>query len=353
MNLTEREQRIQTVCLLVLAGLGAAAGLWWFRPVLVPFVLSVFFAIGLTPVVDFQVRRWKLPHVLAVATTLLLALVVLGGIGLLVSTTVRQMAANADRYAERLGELAERVSAWLTAAGAPAPSVGGGLFGLSAERLGDLLLRIANAVMGILSDGVMVFIFLCFLLFGARTRTGPAAGLWGEIEPAIRNYIVVKIALSAATGILTGLLLWMLGVDLAMVFGLLAFLLNFIPSIGSIAGVLLPLPVVLLDPEATWVTVVAVLALPGGVQFVIGNILEPRMTGKSCRLHAITVLLALIFWGMLWGVVGMVLATPMTAVIRVLLSKSDVTRPMARLLAGDVGAVVSGAGSGDADLNLD
>ena len=348
MNEAEREQRIRTVCLLVIAALAVAAALWWFRPVLMPFVLAVFFAVALTPLVDLQVRRFRMPHFLAVVTTLIVALLVLGGVGLLVSASVRQMAASADRYAEHFGQLAEDAAAWFrSATGAPAAPAGEP-FNVPAERLGELLLRVADAVMTIVSNGLMMFIFLCFLLFGARTRSGPPGGLWGEIEPAIRKYLIVKILLSAATGILTGLFLWILGIELAMVFGLLAFLLNFIPSVGSITSVLLPLPVAIVDPETGWLTVLAVLILPGGVQLVIGNFIEPRMTGKSCQLHAITVLLALIFWGMLWGIVGMVLATPMTAVIRAMLSKNEITKPFADLMAGDGGAVLFGSEGRDA-----
>ena len=343
MDAIERERRIQTVCLLVLAALAVTVGLWWFRSVLVPFVLAVFFAFGLTPLIDLQVRRWHLPHVLAVVSTLVLGVVVLGGIGLLVSISVGQLTANADLYAVRATELADQVASWFSTTfhlTAIKPSEGG-LLGLTSERLGAFLLDVATAVTGILQDGALMLIFLCFLLFGSRTRTGPAGGLLGEIEPTVRNYITVKIVLSAATGILTGLWLWLMGVELAIMLGLLAFLLNFIPAIGSIIAVLLPLPIVLLDPQAGWMKFTGVLLPLWAMQFTIGNIIEPRMTGKSCQLHAIAVMLALMFWGMLWGIVGMLLATPLTALIRMLLGKSDLTRPVADLLAGDLRAVLS------------
>jgi AI-2 transport protein TqsA len=77
--------------------------------------------------------------------------------------------------------------------------------------------------------------------------------------------------------------------------------------------------------------------VPGAIQFAIGNVLEPRLMGKSMKMHPITILLALIFWGVLWGPVGMFLAVPMTSVIRIFLEKNEITEPIARLMAGQTG----------------
>ena len=132
-----------------------------------------------------------------------------------------------------------------------------------------------------------------------------------------------------------GLILWFLGIELAMVFGLLAFILNFIPNVGSIIATLLPLPMVLVHPEFSWFMFLAALFVPGTIQMVIGNVLEPKMLGESLELHPITVLLSLIFWGILWGIPGMLLAAPITAVLKILLEHLELTKPLARLLEGD------------------
>jgi len=128
----------------------------------------------------------------------------------------------------------------------------------------------------------------------------------------------------------------MLGVDLALMFGLLAFLLNFIPNIGSIIATLLPLPMVLVQSDATALSITLAVAVPGAVQLTVGNVIEPKLIGDALELHPVTVLLALILWGMLWGGVGMVLAAPLTAIIKILLDGTERTRPIARLLAGDL-----------------
>ena len=146
---------------------------------------------------------------------------------------------------------------------------------------------------------------------------------------------MTKVVVSSVTGVLTWLTLMLLGVEMAVVFGLLAFLLNFIPSVGSIISTVLPLPVVIGGDYTLLVQVLAI-ALPGAVQFVVGNVLEPRMLGDSMSLHPVTILLALIFWGMIWGFAGTLLATPVTAIVRILLDKLPETRPLAELMAGRI-----------------
>jgi AI-2 transport protein TqsA len=128
-----------------------------------------------------------------------------------------------------------------------------------------------------------------------------------------------------------------LGIDLAMVFGLLAFLLNFIPSIGSLVATLLPLPVVIFNPEISTTTAVLAIALPGLIQLVLGNVVDPLVMGESLDLHPVAIVLSLILWGMIWGVVGMLLAAPIAAILKLLLERLELTAPLAHLLAGRLG----------------
>jgi AI-2 transport protein TqsA len=163
----------------------------------------------------------------------------------------------------------------------------------------------------------------------------------GEIESRIKRYILTKALVSALTGVLVGTVLVVLGIDLALVFGLFAFLLNFIPSVGSIVSTLLPLPVVLVSPDVAATTAMLAIALPAVIQFAIGSVIEPKIMGGSLDLHPVAILLALILWGMLWGIIGMLLATPITAVMKILFEKMEHTAPIAELLAGRLDALRS------------
>jgi AI-2 transport protein TqsA len=123
------------------------------------------------------------------------------------------------------------------------------------------------------------------------------------------------------------------GIELALVFGVVTFVLNFIPSIGSIVATLLPIPVALVQYE-TMGPVIALVVLMTVVQLVIGNGLDPLLMGQNLNLSPVTILAALVFWGLLWGVVGMLLAAPLTAILRIILAQFETTRPMSELLAG-------------------
>src|SRR5262249_30641395 len=125
-----------------------------------------------------------------------------------------------------------------------------------------------------------------------------------------------KTLISAVTGLLVGTVLWSFGLHMAYLFGLLAFLLNYIPSVGSIIATFLPIPIALTQFHDPW-HIAAVVGVPGSIHMTIGNFIEPRLMGRDLELHPVTVLLSLAFWGLLWGVIGMVLAVPIMASLRV------------------------------------
>ena len=336
--------RLQTVCLVILAAMAIALSLYWMKPVLMPFVLALFLSIGLSPLVRLLGEKLRVPHKLAVLLTLVLGVLCLVIVGALVTVSVGQLTDNADEYKTHLSDLLDRgVEALPLERFGIDPDVGmKKLLSGSVEAVGNALLGTTTAVLNLVSKGLLVLIFTCFLLFGGTGKKEPTTGTRGEIISATQRYIVTKVLLSGTTGILVGLILWMLGVDLALVFGVLTFMLNFIPSLGSVIATLLPLPMVVARPDATGVTVALVLLLPGAVQFGIGSVLEPRLMGQSMNLHPITILLALIFWGVLWGVPGMFLAVPMTSVLRILMAKNEITAPVARLLAGKLDSEPAG-----------
>lgn len=340
MDSSQAQQRVQTVCLVMLATIAVATALSWLSPVLIPFVLAVFLSIGLAPVVAALVRHLHVPRSLAAIITLLLCFALLGGLGLLVSRPVAELTSNAEAYQQRLQEFFHT-----TAAALPLerfginPQASGNFLNVSAETVTGVLVKTTGVIVNVLSNGALVFVFLCFLLFGGTAHERPIDGVWGEIVARIKRYIVTKMLLSVLTGVLVGVALWILGVKPALVFALLAFLLNFIPTLGSIIATVLPLPVVLMSPGASVTTAVLAVAVPGAIQVVLANVVDPKVMGKSFDLHPIVIIMALMCWGMLWGIIGMFLAVPMTSLMKILLEKHEPTRPIAELLAGRIDAL--------------
>lgn len=375
------QRRTQTVCLLILTAIVSGAALMHLRSVLVPFVLALFLATATTPLLDFLHVRFRFPRGLAIASAALIASMVLVFLGGLVSTAVSEVLAKDQIYIEQVTKLVsrgeasfyewqDRIDGWLDfgseedpAPSTDAPADPGGAAGAATtgDRIGadselnespptpldDLQRRIpgilsnvigwvANSGLSLISQGALVLVFMMFLIIGYRApEDRDPTTLWSQLRRQINEYVRVKTLVSFLTGASTFLILKLLGVDLALVFGTMAFFLNFIPNIGSFVAMVLPLPIIILAPpeQLDFVDKVLAFALPGGVQLFMGNFVEPRWMGKSLDLHPVVVLLSLIFWGFLWGPIGMLLSVPITSVIKTLLEQSDLTRPAARLMA--------------------
>jgi AI-2 transport protein TqsA len=393
------ELQVQTVCLVVLTAFTIGIGLYLLRPILVPFMLAVFLAFMLTPVLDLQTRFLRIPRLLALFITLVVAMAVLTfGTGATVSS-ITQLANNSEslqtiletRIREAFNDLPlnwlglkkgeprapEPPGAGLRdiPLGAPAetpavPNSGSGddaaaepsaethanpaesvpleqlnpetteqfdPMSLFPENLIEwILTRLTTVLTTVASQGILVLLFVIFLLLGRSAQPKPTEGVVYEIERSVKRYIITKVIVSAVTGVLVFFVLNMLGIPFAIAFGALAFMLNFIPSIGSIIATLLPVPVLLLTRDISTLTFALAIVLPGIIQFTIGNLIEPKVMGDSLDLHPVVILSALIFWGMIWGPIGMLLAAPLTAITKIALSKIELTQPLADALAGRV-----------------
>ncbi|HDL18350.1 MAG TPA: AI-2E family transporter [Bacteroidetes bacterium] len=145
---------------------------------------------------------------------------------------------------------------------------------------------------------------------------------------------MTKTLISLATGLIATIILIVFGVDFAVVWGMLTFLLNYIPNIGSIIATAPPILVAFLQFDSflrpLWITVLLLL-----VQMAMGNIIEPKFMGKSLDLSPLVVILFLIFWGFLWGIVGMILAVPIAATIKIVTANFPALRPVSVLMSGN------------------
>jgi AI-2 transport protein TqsA len=188
-----------------------------------------------------------------------------------------------------------------------------------------------------LSQGAMVLLLMAFILFGRRdARPGDRSGILAEIEERVQRSISLTVFISTLTGVLVGSTLGILGVEFAAVFGFLAFVLNFIPNVGSVIATALPVPIIFLNPEMSIAAKVLAIAIPSTIQVLIGSLVQPRMLGNSLQLHPVVLLLSLLFFTMIWGLPGAFLATPLTAAIKIVFEKIPATRPLGAVLAGDL-----------------
>lgn len=331
--MTQSEERLRTICLLILTAVAVGLALVFLRPVLIPFVLAVLLVQCLKPVIEFQTRRFKFHRLVAMINTIMVGCIAIILLGSLIWATMDELSTGTADYETQFTTLIERTASHL-----PLERLGveveeiKGFLQLSREQTGQIVTSLLRTTKEILGNGVLVVIFVIFMMAGSQ-RAG-ATGMLAEINARVQRYISTKIVMSAVTGLAVGLVLALFGVPFALVFGVLAFMLNFIPSIGSVISTLLPIPVVILNPELSIVSRVFAIALPGAIQFLLGSLIEPRIMGGSLDLHPVVVLLGLIFFGMIWGVVGMILATPLIVVVKIVLERSEITAPVAGLLSG-------------------
>lgn len=260
-NMRDEQVWLAVGSLVVLASAAVAAILVYTRGVVVPFVLAIFVTVMISPILDFQVVRWKFPRAAAVATTLLLVLAILAVAGLLLYAAVPSIgntgaaakgppAVDVDpdkQYSTGFSSLLKNALSTLRAWGIDLDQTAveaemKGLIAEMQEKAIYIIKETAGTVTSLLSQGFLIVIFVIFLLAG-RDPHAVRTGIYAEIEAKIRTYITTKFLLSAVTGILVWAVLVMFGLKMAALFGMMAFLLNFIPSIGSVIATLLPLPV--------------------------------------------------------------------------------------------------------------
>lgn len=305
------------VILVAAAAVVVASGLFLARPFLTPLLLAAFIAALTAPLV-IALRDRGAPVALAVSAGILLDFVVLGAISLILGIAISQLTDEQDHYAERATELYASLIHWLEANGYHGDEASITEFAEPQQLIGaagDLLRRLASIV----SQLFVVLLLVAFMLHELTTSPGKVQRVLHEREDLravnaalsdVKAFMQVKAGTSAATGVLAGALCAAAGVDLAVLWGLTAFLFNFIPTVGSIIAAVPPvvLATIMIGPGTG-------LAILGGflvINMIIGNVLEPRMMGRALGLSPLAVLISLLAWAFVLGPVGALLSPALT-----------------------------------------
>jgi predicted PurR-regulated permease PerM len=319
---------------IVIAGLRAAQAL------VVPFMLALFFAIIAAPLVNWLQGK-RVPAAAAVLLVVVVLLLVLTVVGIVLGGTINRFVAAIPQYQARLDALVNSVPSLLDRLPLELEIDDREILGIIDP--GSVMGWVGNGLKGlaaILSNTFMISLIVVFMLLEGvwmptkfRVAFGEGSDAVRQIDHAatqIQRYLAVKTIISLATGVLVGLWTFFLGLDFALLWGLLAFLLNFIPTIGSlIAAVPAVLLALIQHGPGT--------ALAVGLGFLVvnilfGNIIEPNVMGRTLGLSTLVVFLSLVFWGWVLGPVGMLLSVPLTMIIKIILESSERTRPVAILL---------------------
>lgn len=338
---TENKNNVLKVLLISAAIVVILAGVKTATNLLVPFLLSMFIAMVFNPIV-VKASHYKIPKIVSVF--IVIALFVILGMSLagLVGTSLNELSGQLPQYREQLkGEfswLIEKLatfnihisSALFIEYFDPAAAMG-------------LATNILGGLGGVMANMFLIILTTVFMLFEAPSipkkvhiaLDDPTMRL-GQIDrflASVNNYLAIKTLVSVGTGLSVSAMLWAFGLDFYPLWGVLAFLLNYIPNIGSIIAAVPAMSLALLQLSPTAAGLIGLGYLL--INTVMGNVVEPRFLGKGLGLSTLVVFLSLIFWGWLLGTAGMLLSVPLTMIFKIGLESSEEGRWLAVLLSGD------------------
>jgi AI-2 transport protein TqsA len=335
----------------VLYWLLASACAWYLlkelAALLRPLLLAIFLAYVILPVRGYvrgQMRGGARSVVLLAGLT-----IVLLGLAALTYGDVADLSRDVPRLHDRAKEVLAEATQYTRT---HIPALEGVVLGTASveeqgtSRIQAMVEGLATATAGVLVEAIAVGFYLALILVEAgrlprRMRAAFAdqqaeriLATVGSINEAMANYLKAKVKVNVVLAVPAMLVLWLFGVKLVVLWGALTFFANFVPYLGSIVACALPLLFGLLDLGVGWQMLAVTVLLPT-VHVTSAYLIEPAMTGKAVDLNPLVVLISLAFWGLCWGLTGMILAVPLTAMLKIILDTMPGTKPIAGLMGED------------------
>jgi len=315
--------RASTGLLFVLVAIAVGGVLKLTVAILLPLVIALLLSFVLSPLVEWMVRL-HIPRVVAIILVILLFLGFGFLLGMVLYSSVHTLVRVWPAYQVKLTGLINQL---IQSMNISAPI----LSRLDLTRgFGTLAVSFFGSFVGFLAGLIMVIVFLLFILLekpflrtklhdaiqGPRTET--VYKILGHINNQVGRYLTIKFIVSLVTGILVWVCFGFAKLDFAFIWGVLAFLFNFVPSIGSIAIGVASFVFAIVQFYPNWNPVIAVGLTMLAIQNVIGNIIEPKLQGDNLNLSPVIILFSLLLWGWLWGVMGMFLSVPLTVALKII-----------------------------------
>ena len=318
----------------VIAGMRAA------EAIVVPFLLSVFIAVISAPSLlwleDRRVPRW-----LAMIIVLGVIILAAAGLSMLIGSSIKDFSQAVPQYQQRLSDLLVHVNSRVSRYGI---DLSGTLFShLNPAAAMKLVADLLNGLGAVFGNVFLILLTVVFILFEAssvphKLRAGlsnadQSLAAFTVIAAGVNRYLAIKTATSLATAGIVTLALTVIGVDYPLLWGVIAFLFNYIPNIGSIIAAVPAILLALIQLGAGEALATAGVYVIANV--LIGSVIEPRMMGRQVGLSTLVVFLSLVFWGWVFGPVGMFLSVPLTMTAKIALENNPKMRGLAVLLGND------------------
>ena len=325
---------VSAAIIIVLGALKLAAA------IVVPFLLASFIAIIIAPINSWLIQK-KVPTILALLAVVSGLVIIFSLLGVLVGTSVQSFTENMPIYEEKLQTQLSSLTTALSNYGL----IKGDLTSMfNPARLMQYSATVLKGVGAVLTNSFMIFLIIIFMLLES-TQFAKKVDIAGgeretmkhvnEVLTKIKRYMALKAVISLVTGIIVTIVLTMIGLDYAVLWGLVAFLFNFIPNIGSILAAIPAVLLALVQLGTFGAIEVGIVYLT--INILIGSIIEPRIMGQGLGISTLVVFLSLIFWGWLLGPIGMLLSIPLTIMIKIILYTNEKTRWLAILIGNGEG----------------
>ncbi len=316
------------------------------QSVMLPLIVAVIIAVIFEPF-----HRWlqlkKIPGFASIIIIVIIILIISNITSLFVITSFSSFKEAIPRYQEKFTLMYANFAAWLESSEyfktyfAKSINLNSLVTG---ERVGSVMEGILSGVLGLFGNYILILIYVVFLLtelgsvrdrvrlaFSAENSTRISI-IIENIFTDIKKYLVGKTLINLTHAVLVYIILLLFGADFAIVWGFLTFFMAFIPNIGPFFATVLPFSAVLIQFDSVGTSIVLLILLIV-VGFVMGNVVEPKIFGNTLNLSPFLILASLIFWGYLWGIMGMLLSVPILSMIKITLSKFESTRPVSILMS--------------------
>lgn len=317
--------------IIVLAGVKSASA------IVIPFLLALFIAIILSPLYNFFNKK-GIPNALSLTFVITLFVIFLASVAKLIGTSAQEFSSNISVYEQQLSSTFHKLAEFAVSIGVELPeeeitSV------INPKQIMQFSSGVVQGIGSMFTNGFVILLSVIFMLLESEhfvskivhaTDDNKVITNIQEIGSKIKRYMALKALISLFTGFVIWIALLMIGTDYAFLWAVLAFMLNFIPNIGSIIAAV---PAVLITlVQLGSVSALMVTALYVGVNVIIGSVIEPKIMGRGLGLSTLVVFLSLLFWGWLLGIVGMLLSIPLTIMAKIVLQENENTRWIAVLL---------------------
>lgn len=317
---------------IIIAGMKAST------QIIVPFLLAIFIAVLCAPLMIW-LKAKKVPSGLAIFSVVAMFFLLAATFGTVIGASLSAFYQDLPEYEQKLQLQGQAGIAWLQGMGVE----------IDQAILSDyidpgaamkMVAQVFSGLGGVLTNTFLIVFSVIFILFeasdfpdkvrralGSKTK---AIEHFQSFSDSVQRYLLIKTLVSIGTGIFAGIVLAIIGVDYAILWGLIAFLLNYIPNIGSIIAAVPPMLIAMIQLGPMSSLLVAGLYMV--INTLFGNVVEPRYMGRSLGLSTLVVFISLVFWGWVFGPVGMLLSIPLTMVVKIALENSERHRWIAVLL---------------------